>query len=142
MKRVIVISPYEPDEYALETFRGVYSYDELMRQNLAYARMALSDALSNGEAAFSPTLLYAGCARGIAIKSAIEWLRIADRVLVYRDLGISEDMAIGIDTAELCDLAREDRRVIADRDPRPVLADLDVARLSETRVRAVADVRR
>jgi hypothetical protein len=78
-------------------------------KNLRYARAALRDSLTRGEAPIASHLLYTQDGvlddtlpderrRGIAAGHA--WMEKADLVAVYSDLGISSGMRQGVDEAE------------------------------------------
>lgn len=92
--------------------------------NVAYARLALFDCLERGEAPYASHLLYtqvgvlddsdlAQRERGMAAGWA--FLRCADRVVVYSDLGVSEGMARGIQRAEHHGLEIEYRSLPAEK---------------------------
>ncbi|GAB4541425.1 MAG: hypothetical protein Tsb0020_54300 [Haliangiales bacterium] len=70
-----------------------------MARHLAYARRALADSLRRGEAPVAVHLLYPqvlddGCAgqRGPALEAGLAVLARAERVALYRDLGVSPGM--------------------------------------------------
>ena len=82
-----------------------------IERNTAYARAAMTNSLNLGECPFLGHLLYtqvlddlepAQCAAGIAAHLA--WMRRADGVVVYTDLGISPGMEAGIAQAKLLSL--------------------------------------
>lgn len=92
MRRVIVESPYAGD----------------VERNVAYARAALRDSLSRGEAPIASHLLYTQpgilrddepLERQWGIDAGLAWGPVADATVVYTDLGISAGMQIGIDRA-------------------------------------------
>jgi hypothetical protein len=90
MRRVVIESPLAGDT-------------EL---NLAYARRALADSLTRGEAPFASHLLYPQVLddgdpeqRALGIEAGLEWQGIADRVVVYGDHGLSKGMRHGIGNA-------------------------------------------
>jgi hypothetical protein len=73
--------------------------------NVRYSRECIRDALDRGESPFASHLLYTQ--KGIlddsipeerrrGIDAAIGWLEVADCVVVYCDLGVTEGMAKGI----------------------------------------------
>ena len=77
--------------------------------NTRYARLALRDSLMRDEAPFASHLLYTQDKvlddtvpeqRTRGIEAGLEFTRVADRVAVYCDLGVSEGMKIGIDRHE------------------------------------------
>lgn len=74
-------------------------------QNVKYSRECLRDCINRGESPFASHLLYTQKGvlddriqvereRGIATANA--WLEVADYVVVYGDLGITEGMEKGI----------------------------------------------
>lgn len=92
-RRVIVESPYAGD---IET-------------NVAYARAALRDCLSRGEAPIASHLLYTQPGvldddnpeeRVWGIQAGFAWSNAAEATVVYDDLGISRGMQYGIERAE------------------------------------------
>ena len=110
---VIIESPYAGD----------------IERNTAYARAALFDCLERGEAPYASHLLYtqvgvlddsnhAQRERGMAAGWA--FLRCADRVVVYSDLGVSDGMRRGIQRAEHHGLEIEYRSL-----PQATLADIE-----------------
>ena len=91
MKLVIIESPYAGD----------------VHRNLNYARAAMLDCLSRGEAPFASHLLYPLVLddedpgeRYRGIKAGLAWGQHADLVAVYTDLGISTGMKLGIEAAK------------------------------------------
>ena len=92
-RKVIVESPYAGD---IET-------------NVAYARAALRDCLSRGEAPIASHLLYTQPGvlnddvpeeRVWGIHAGFAWADAAEATVVYDDLGISRGMTYGIERAE------------------------------------------
>lgn len=80
-----------------------------VERNTAYARLAMADSLSRGEAPFASHLLYTQIGvlddsdpveRKRGMEVGWEFMRDADLVAVYVDLGISEGMKQGIAEAE------------------------------------------
>ncbi|MDO5533213.1 MAG: hypothetical protein Q4F65_00990 [Propionibacteriaceae bacterium] len=78
-------------------------------QNLAYARRAVADSLSRGEAPFASHLLYTQpgilddndpAEREQGIQAGLEWGHAAALTAVYVDLGVSPGMRDGIARAE------------------------------------------
>jgi len=95
VKRVVVVSPYAGD----------------VERNLRYAKAALSDSLSRGEAPFASHLLYPQvlddldpAQRHQAMEAARRWIAAADTVVVYEDLGESAGMTAEMDFAMLLDI--------------------------------------
>ena len=91
MKLVIIESPYAGD----------------VHKNLNYARAAMLDCLSRGEAPLASHLLYTQVLddedpneRYRGIKAGLAWGQHADLVAVYADLGISTGMKLGIEAAK------------------------------------------
>ncbi len=91
---VILESPY-----AADSFCGVHRHTE-------YAREALMDCLSRGEAPIASHLLYTQVLddripeyRAHGIEAGLAWGRVADKTVVYTDLGVSPGMRIGITRA-------------------------------------------
>lgn len=96
MKRVILESPYAPGN------------GWTVEQNLKYARRALHDSLSRGEAPIASHLLYTQPGvlddkipqeRDWGIAAGLAWGSAADATVVYTDRGISEGMQRGINKA-------------------------------------------
>lgn len=92
MKRVIVESPYAGD----------------IEKNVEYARACMKDCLMRGEAPFASHLLYTQdgvlddsnlVERHKGITAGFAWGKVADKVVVYTDLGISGGMEMGIERA-------------------------------------------
>ena len=91
MKLVVIESPYAGD----------------VHKNLNYARAAMLDCLSRGEAPLASHLLYTQVLddedpgeRYRGIKAGLAWGQHADLVAVYADLGISTGMKMGIEAAK------------------------------------------
>ena len=94
MRRVIVESPYAGEDEAK------------VAENETYARAALRDCLRRGEAPIASHLLYTQPGvlddtdpdeRRQGIDAGLAWGDIADAVVVYTDLGISNGMKYGIE---------------------------------------------
>lgn len=92
MRLVLLESPYAGD----------------VAGNLTYARAAMADCLSRGEAPFASHLLYTQPGvlddtnprqRALGIKAGLAWGDRADATVVYTDRGITSGMADGIDRA-------------------------------------------
>lgn len=95
MKLVIIESPFAADT------------KERAELHLRYARAALFDSLSRGEAPFASHLLYTqvlndkdSVDRRRGIEAGFAWGKTADTVAVYEDLGVSPGMRLGIVAAE------------------------------------------
>ena len=89
MRLVIVESPYAGD----------------IERNVAYAREAIRDCLSRGEAPLASHLLYTQPGvlrdgvpeeRQLGIAAGLAWAKKADATVVYIDLGVSRGMEHGI----------------------------------------------
>lgn len=104
MKLVIIESPYAGD----------------IEANIEYARKAVRDSLSRGEAPIASHLLYTqpGILRddipsehqwGIA--GGLAWRKVAQASVVYTDRGISEGMAYGIAMAYEANIPVEFRSI-------------------------------
>jgi len=70
-----------------------------LRKNLAYARRAMKDSISRGEAPFVPHLLYPLVLRdddpeerSLGMSAGNAWLHAAEAIILYADLGISTGM--------------------------------------------------
>ena len=108
MKLVIVESP----------FRGNENYHQ--HEHERYARLALRDCLEHGESPFASHLLYTQPEvlddqdiqqRAQGMRSGWDWMQVANRVVVYTDLGISSGMEDGIRMAEKFSLPIEHRQL-------------------------------
>ena len=93
MKRVIIESPFAGD----------------VKKNLKYARSCMKDCLRRGEAPFASHLLYTQKGildddidkeRKLGIQAGLEWGKLADKTVVYIDLGRTVGMAQGIKRAK------------------------------------------
>ena len=93
---VIVESPYGSDD------------DEIVARNVEYARAAMADCLSKGDAPFASHLLYTQPGvlndrdpdeRRRGIEAGLAWGRVAQVTVVYTDLGITDGMKKGINRA-------------------------------------------
>lgn len=76
--------------------------------NVRYARAAMRDCLMRGEAPFASHLLFTQPGvlddvvpdeRALGISAGLEWGSIAEKTVVYTDLGISRGMELGIERA-------------------------------------------
>lgn len=93
MMRVILESPFAGD---IET-------------NIAYARCATKDSIHRGEAPMVSHLLFTQpgilkdgvpAERSLGIEAGLAWGVVAEKTVVYADLGISSGMKMGIERAE------------------------------------------
>ncbi len=114
MRRVILESP----------FAGRNAWQRFL--NRRYARAALKDCLSRGEAPFASHLLYTQvlddqvpAEREWGIASGFAWLEIADASVVYYDRGISGGMRAGIDAAHREGVPVEYRSLKPPQEQRP-----------------------
>lgn len=108
MRLVILESPY----------RGKDKYDT--ERNKAYARRAMHDCFLRGEAPFASHLLYTQpgvlrdedqTERTLGIVAGLHWGLRADASVVYVDLGITEGMHKGINSARDAGRVIEFRRI-------------------------------
>lgn len=106
MRRVQILSP----------FRGATPAER--DRNVAYAKAALLDCLERDEAPFAPHLLYPAVLdesepeqRMQGISAGLEWLAVAEAVVVYGDLGMSEGMRAELRAAETAGIPVEHRRL-------------------------------
>ncbi len=92
MTPVIVESPYAGD----------------VERNVRYARAAMADCLARGEAPYASHLLYTQPGvlddtvpeqRKLGIEAGFVWRSVAERTVVYMDLGMSKGMQAGVDHA-------------------------------------------
>ena len=104
---VIIESPYSGD----------------VARNTEYARACLLDSLRRGEAPIASHLLHTQVLddmrpdeRELGIEAGLAWYRVAEKCVVYEDLGISQGMAKGIDRARQHGVPVEYRRLRAWRD--------------------------
>ena len=89
MRLVILESPYATNA------------DHTAEENVEYARVCLRDSLRRGEAPIASHLLYTQegvlddkvpIERDLGIRAGLAWADLADAMVVYTDLGISEGM--------------------------------------------------
>lgn len=105
MIRVVVESPFAGD----------------IQKNIEYARKCMADCLKRGEAPFASHLLYTQDGildddipheRELGIEAGFLWGELAEKVVVYQDLGISGGMQLGIDKATARDIPIEYRNIL------------------------------
>lgn len=93
MRLVIIESPYAGD----------------IEENVEYARACVRDSLLRGEAPIASHLLHTQPGilrdgvpeeRSLGIEAGHEWMRVADLIAVYIDMGTSKGMRWGIRHAE------------------------------------------
>ena len=100
--RIIIESPYAGD----------------VEKNRLFAIMALKDSLGRGEAPFASHLLYPMALqkysleeRQLGIIAGMSWAGVADKTIVYTDLGLTEGMIRGIARAESLGIVVERREL-------------------------------
>ncbi len=123
MRRVQILSP----------FRGKTPAEQ--RRNVAYAQAALLDCLERDEAPFAPHLLYPAVLdesepeqRAQGISAGLEWLAVAEAVVVYHDLGYSEGMNAELRAAMAANVRAEFRSLPGWTSADPSLCPHDVSR--------------
>lgn len=84
-------------------------FNHQLNRNIQYARAAMKDSLSRGEAPYASHLLYTQDGvlddtdpkeREWGITAGFAWRQVAKKTVVYNDLGISRGMQYGIDDAQ------------------------------------------
>jgi len=90
-----------------------------IERNEWYAHACMLDCIKRGEAPFASHLLYTLVLdednpdeRKQGIELGHEWMKAADKVVVYTDLGISEGMKKGIDRAITLGIPFEFRKIM------------------------------
>jgi len=75
--------------------------------NIDYARLCMKDSLKRGEAPLASHLLYTQILddkipeeRSLGINAGLAWGSLAQKTVVYTDLGISNGMSYGIENAK------------------------------------------
>lgn len=141
--RVYLETPYSGDRKESEQVQ------EAQRQrNIKYAIMCMGDCLIRGEAPFASHLLYTQTpehgmvsdfderyqriGRDAAINAALSWGTVADKTVVYTDLGISSGMKYGIDNAVAVGRLVEYRQIKGYVDP---LLKVNISDVSKKRSR-------
>lgn len=108
MRRVIIESPFGNDD------------PRIVEENVHYARRAIRDSLSRGEAPIASHLLYTQDGilddnkpdeRQWGIDAGLAWHAGAQATVVYTDRGISKGMKYGIACAELLGTTVEYRQI-------------------------------
>jgi len=99
-------------------------YAGKVAENKQYARDAMRDSLSRGEAPFASHLLYTQVLnddepseRLRGINAGLAWGKLADATVVYIDLGVTRGMNIGIAAAHAAGRPVEIRSLAAWRKP-------------------------
>ena len=102
MKLVVLESPYAGDTEA----------------NVAYAERCLIDSLVRGEAPIAGHMLYTQALnddvstdRDLGIAAHMAWIRRADKLVVYRDNGVTDGMAKAIKHAMIIGMEIEYREI-------------------------------
>lgn len=89
-------------------------------RNVAYVRACLRDCLTRGEAPIASHLLYTQEGvlddgvfedRQLGMAAGWAWMRLADLVVVYEDLGVSDGMTEGIEVARAAGTRVEYRKL-------------------------------
>lgn len=106
-KRVIIESPYKGD----------------IKRNMAYLNLAMLDSIRRGEAPIASHKLYTDILndddpeeRQLGINLGFAWLKAADLVAFYIDLGMSNGMSLSLDriTKKIVRVPAEIRRIAPD----------------------------
>ena len=129
---VCIESPFRPSNADVAKYEGRFSKGELLRQNIVYARLAVLDSLGRNESPLASHLLYTQVwsekekLREAGIKAGIEMHHVCGLVALYVDLGTSGGMKAADEHAELLNVPRIRRTIIAAgvKDPREHLARL------------------
>lgn len=88
--------------------------------NIAYARRAVADSVHRGEAPIASHLLFTQPGildddvpgeRAMGIEAGLAWYRVADKCVVYADMGISRGMVAGMDKATWFGMPVEVRKI-------------------------------
>lgn len=104
MIRVIIESPYAGN----------------VERNLAYLRAAMRDCLLRGEAPFASHALYTQPGvlddlvpqeRQLGIQGGFSWREVADKTVVYVDLGVTPGMELGMQDSLWKSIPVERRRL-------------------------------
>jgi len=105
MIRVVIESPFAGD----------------VEKNLAYARRCMADSLQRGEAPYASHLLFTQDGilddtipkeRELGIKAGFIWGEMAEKVVVYQDLGMSKGMELGVEEARRRGTPVEYRKIL------------------------------
>lgn len=110
--------PYNDSRGPLVIIESPYSGD--VARNTEYARACLLDSLRRGEAPIASHLLHTQVLddlrpdeRELGIEAGLAWYRVAEKCVVYDDLGISHGMAEGTARARSHGVPVEYRRLEA-----------------------------
>ena len=91
-----------------------------LAKHIRYARLALADSISRGEAPFASHLLYTQDnvlqdhipeERELGITCGYSWMTAADKVAVYTDFGHSPGMLLAVMVAKTLDIPFEYRQL-------------------------------
>ncbi|GMV17995.1 MAG: hypothetical protein AMXMBFR56_62190 [Polyangiaceae bacterium] len=92
---------------------------EGFRRNVRYAQLCLLDSLKRGEAPYASHLLYPQVyddldedQRRVGMAAGLEWLRMAELVALYIDLGVSRGMTAAAHEAVRYGKATTQRRLV------------------------------
>ncbi|MEJ5899866.1 DUF7768 domain-containing protein [Ochrobactrum teleogrylli] len=110
--------PYNDSRKPLVIIESPYSGDEA--RNTEYARACLLDSLRRGEAPIASHLLHTQVLddvrpdeRELGIEAGLAWYRVAEKCVIYEDLGISGGMIEGIERAKRYGVLVEFRNIEA-----------------------------
>lgn len=110
--------PYNDSRKPLVIIESPYSGDEA--RNTEYARACLLDSLRRGEAPIASHLLHTQVLddvrpdeRELGIEAGLAWYRVAEKCVIYEDLGISGGMIEGIELAKRYGVLVEFRNIEA-----------------------------
>jgi hypothetical protein len=114
MRRIVIETPFAGD----------------VKRNLRYLRACLRDSLLRGEAPFASHAIYTQPGvldddkpddRSLGMKAGWAWMKAAEAVAVYRDLGVTSGMEKGMETArEIFQIPVENRWIGADWETQPI----------------------
>lgn len=111
----------QPARKPLVIIESPFSGD--VKLHTRYAKACLIDSLERGEAPIASHLLHTQvlrddepAARAMGIEAGLAWYRVAEKCVVYTDLGMSQGMAEGVARALLRGVPIEYRNIEAWRD--------------------------
>jgi len=126
---ILIVSPFRVTDAVAEQYAERYTRAELVRHNLAYARLAMRDATSRGEIAIVPALLYGQIYGGAdpdrlaLLKLTNEWARRVDSCVSYLDIGEGDEIRLARGNARLINLDQSSRMLFDTRaDAREILS--------------------
>ena len=91
-----------------------------IERNILYARECMRDCLQRGEAPFASHLLYTQAGvlddgtpdeRKLGVEAGFAWNTVAEKIVVYEDLGITGGMEQGIERAKNKKIPVEYRKI-------------------------------